>query len=160
MKLFDKLFPKPPAKPPEPDLWAFWHYDQFPFYLSGKVVRIEENGTLVRVEGYQSHRFKFRAIIPGDRGYQLHRYLRAARSVHHDMVQGVEVAMRECIARRLQQDNLPGRHRKSGMMFGSLQTIFDGAVQDVLDGNAPCFMNLKPEDIERSADGKSEEPLR
>lgn len=145
------LKPKEPDPEP-PDLWAFWHYDLFPFYLSGKVERIEEEGKLVVVEGFGYYRFKQTAIIPGKRGEELHRYLKAAKQTHKMLMEGVETAAIEAVARRLSQDNLPGRFRKTGFMFGPIQKIFEQQVEEALSGRRPLFKTFDPEAMKKTAE--------
>lgn len=54
------------------DLWAFWKYDTFPGFLSGRVTSFSEDGRLATVEGYGNDRFAFFAILPGKRGEEMH----------------------------------------------------------------------------------------
>lgn len=70
-------------KPTVPSLkdgpvYAFWHYDQFPYLLSGQVYGYDEREgeTRVLVKGYGGYTFRPRKLITGERGEAFH-HLRA-----------------------------------------------------------------------------------
>jgi hypothetical protein len=63
------------------DLYAFWRYDQFPYVLHGRVVHMADDGT-VRVQGYQTMRFKPILLLPVGSGEELGAKINAVRSEH------------------------------------------------------------------------------
>lgn len=76
---------KPLAAPP-PANWAFWKYDQFPYFLSAKV-RVQHPEGQVEVEGYSGMRFRPFYMATGQHGEDLHKLgkrLSAAYRIHQE----------------------------------------------------------------------------
>lgn len=61
--------------------YAFWKYDLFPFFLSGEVEELLDDGT-VKTTGYSSYRFHYTAIVSGAAGLQLKQGLKALELEH------------------------------------------------------------------------------
>lgn len=57
---------------PTPTLWAFWKYDRFPGFRSGKVVEQRSDGK-VKVEGYSNMVFPIFYLASGEHGENLHK---------------------------------------------------------------------------------------
>jgi hypothetical protein len=69
----------------EPDLWAFWKYAVYPFFLSGIVLEQDEKGR-VKVKGYGGW-FKPFYLARGKHGEDIHKLgkrLRAAYKIHRE----------------------------------------------------------------------------
>ena len=67
-------------------LIAFWSYDLYPFYLSGKVAKLDEERGLVYIEGYQSW-FRPKLILPDREGEDLARGLQMLRDEYESEVE-------------------------------------------------------------------------
>lgn len=65
------------------DLFAFWRYDLFPFWLGGTVVRMSENGSVETKEFGKGYWFKPYFIVPVSKGRMLKEKLDALRAEHH-----------------------------------------------------------------------------
>lgn len=71
-----------PVQGSEPERYGFWEYDQFPYLLSGRVLKGPHANGKCHIEGFEGFSFKCVAIVAGADGRRLHQELKAARSDH------------------------------------------------------------------------------
>lgn len=74
------------------EIWAFWAYDQFPYFLSAKVTHIDETSDMIVVEGYGRYRSTSTILVPGQRGRDLHERLKRIRSISEDEQRKLRIA--------------------------------------------------------------------
>jgi hypothetical protein len=57
-------------KTPPQQLYAFWKYDHYPYYLGGEILQVLDSGR-VRVRGYDGMTFAPIKIIPAETGRKI-----------------------------------------------------------------------------------------
>lgn len=100
MNCFDRLS--------QPDtLWAFWAYDQFPYFLSAKITSFDTDGQWVQVEGYTGVRFKPFFIGVNDHGRRIHTLGTRLRYAHETDLELLRNTHRRVAAETLKKLDFP-----------------------------------------------------
>lgn len=79
---------KPRVQPPDQRLFAFWHYDLFPYVLGAEVTKFVSDG-LVQAKGYQTYCFKPLRVVLLDEGTELWSKLSALREEHRRAIDDI-----------------------------------------------------------------------
>lgn len=65
--------------------YAVWKYDLYPFRLTGKIEKVNDDGT-VEVDGYGKMRFRPRKVISDEKGKELEKLISDLREEKRKIV--------------------------------------------------------------------------
>ncbi len=91
--------------PCKDELWAFWKYDQFPYFLGGRVIYFLDDGQ-VKTREYSGRTFTPVTLIHGPRGGELLAWLRAARTAYRNRQEVVKNSARKATRAHLKDYGL------------------------------------------------------